>query len=204
MLSTVRSCWVFNPSRFQMKILLELLPILIFFAVYQWQGFIPATAAIMIASTTLVIYHYYTTKTWNKVLLISTALLMVFGGMTIVFKNPLFIQYKFSVFYGFLAIFLLLSQLFFNKNWVTWMIRQALPITEATGAVLLWGTVFFFGLLASINIALIWLISFNQWVWVKTWGSLFALLLFALWQGWVIMKDPVVVSQTKEPPSSSH
>lgn len=146
----------------------------------------------MIATIGLLLHRYFTTKTWDKVLIVSTLLVLVMGSLTLKFDNPLFIQYKLSALYGLLVTTLWISAQFFGKNWVAWIIRQAMPINDHTGKVLLRGTIGFFLFIALLNIVLIHSLSFDTWVSVKTFGISIALIFFAVWQGWVIMKDPQV------------
>jgi len=90
-----------------MQILVDFLPIIVFFATYKVAGVYAATAAIMAAMTLQIGFQWLRDRTVNKMLLTSGILVAVFGGITLLFRNPIFIQWKPTVVnWLFAAVFL--------------------------------------------------------------------------------------------------
>jgi intracellular septation protein len=85
-----------------MQLIVDFLPIIVFFAVYKGYGtfvsaddaIFPATAAIMIAMTIQITVQWIRKRTVNKMLLASGILVLIFGGITLTLRNALFIQWK--------------------------------------------------------------------------------------------------------------
>lgn len=113
-----------------MQQLLELLPIALFFIVYsmkgdtisfgdwsyQLDGIYSATAVLMIATLFQVAITWYMNKKLEKREWLLLAVVMVAGGMTLIFQNKIFIQWKPTVFNGVLALIFLLTPLFGEKK----------------------------------------------------------------------------------------
>ena len=70
-----------------MKFFTDLLPILAFFIVYKKFDIFYATAAAIIITFLQVLYSYLTSKKVEKVQIINLVVILVFGGMTILFQN---------------------------------------------------------------------------------------------------------------------
>src|SRR5210317_771101 len=95
-----------------MKQLLEFIPIILFFTVYQFDGetfeimgwshtvagIYTATAVLIVATLISLPIIWWLTGELEKRLLWTTAALLVFGGATLAFQNELFIQWKPSIF----------------------------------------------------------------------------------------------------------
>ena len=77
-----------------MKIIVDFLPIIVFFVAYQNAGVYAATGAIMVAMAVQICLQWLRERTVNKMLLTSGALVGVFGGITLMLRDPIFIQWK--------------------------------------------------------------------------------------------------------------
>ena len=77
-----------------MQILIDFLPIVVFFVAYRMADLYVATAALIIAMALQIGYQWIRDRTVNKLLLTSGILVAVFGGITLSFREPLFIQWK--------------------------------------------------------------------------------------------------------------
>ena len=75
-----------------MQALIDFLPIIVFFVVYQATDIYVATAALIAAMALQIGYQWLRTRTVNRMLLISGGLVFLFGGVTLLFRDPLFIQ----------------------------------------------------------------------------------------------------------------
>ena len=95
-----------------MKQVVEFIPIILFFIVYQldgetvslsgwtyqFDGIFSATAVLMAATVLQVVFTYAFTRTFEKRLLWLLLAVLVFGGATLIFRNQAFIQWKPTVF----------------------------------------------------------------------------------------------------------
>ena len=77
-----------------MKFLADFFPILLFFAAYQLYDIYVATAVAIASSALQVGYLWLTRHKVEKMHLITLALLIVFGGLTLLLRDPVFIKWK--------------------------------------------------------------------------------------------------------------
>ena len=93
-----------------MNLLFEFLPLFLFLGAYLYKGIYVALVVLMIAMPIGVLVKYLRTKTLDKMYLWSTAFLLIAGGLTLYFRNPLFLYWKPTVFYWVVAAAFLGSQ----------------------------------------------------------------------------------------------
>ena len=163
-----------------MKQLFDFLPIVLFFIVYkffldlpdelivavnEWLPFMAltpgnesdaiymATLVAIIATIIQVAFSAILLKKVEKMPIITLVLLVIFGGATLLLKDPLFIQWKPSVINGLFGIGFLLSQFIGSKPLVQRLMSQAVAIEDDSVWVKLnlsW--VFFFAISGLANI----------------------------------------------------
>ena len=73
-----------------MHLLIEYIPIIIFLVAYFDSGIFFATKALMVAMPIGFSIQWLITKKINKIYLSSTLLVLILGGATILFQNPIF------------------------------------------------------------------------------------------------------------------
>ena len=99
-----------------MLALLDLLPVVIFFAVYRLYGIYEATMALIIAMVLLIAVHWLIKGTVSRMLLVSGGFAVVLGGITIWLENPVFLQWKPTIVYWIFAAVLLGVDLVSPRN----------------------------------------------------------------------------------------
>src|SRR5688572_12200670 len=99
-----------------MQLLIDFIPLLAFFVAYMAYDLYVATATIIVAIALQIGYQWFRHGKVTKMLLISGAIVAVFGGITLVLRNPLFIQWKVTVVHWLFALALLGSQFFGAKT----------------------------------------------------------------------------------------
>ncbi|MFM7066272.1 MAG: inner membrane-spanning protein YciB [Gammaproteobacteria bacterium] len=92
-----------------MQALQDLLPVLLFFGVYKTSGIYAATAALLVATVLQVAWQYFRHRKVSGMLLASAAIVLVFGGLTLLIHDDRFIVWKPSVLYLLLALAFALS-----------------------------------------------------------------------------------------------
>jgi intracellular septation protein len=109
-----------------MQLLVDFLPILIFFGAYiVTKDIFIAIVAIMIVAPVVLAGQWIMTRKINKMTAISTALVVVFGAVTLLLDNPVFFYWKPTVFYWALAITCIATHFFGKKTIVQRMIEAA-------------------------------------------------------------------------------
>ena len=90
--------------------LADFLPLVLFLGAYIYKDIYLAVIVLMIAMPVGLALKYTMTRAVDKIYLWSTAFLLIFGGMTVYFRNPLFVYWKPTVFYWALALVFLLNR----------------------------------------------------------------------------------------------
>ncbi len=174
-----------------MQLLVDFLPIIIFFAVFKLYGMYAATAAIMIAMAVQIAVQWIRTRTVSKMLLTSGILVGVFGGMTLVLRNPIFFQWKPTIVNALFAVAFLGSQ-FIGRQTLTERIMghaAELPGRIWTQLNMIW--VVNFTVLAAANIYVVYNFSEETWVNFKVFGTLGLTIATAIGQAvWIAMNSP--------------
>jgi intracellular septation protein len=79
-------------------------PIVLFFISYKIWGLMPATAVLIAASVAAVIIGFMRARRLPWAPIITTAIVVVFGGLTLIFHNDTFIKMKPTVVYTLFAV----------------------------------------------------------------------------------------------------
>ena len=165
-----------------MSSLLEILLLAAFFVTYKWQGIYPATAVIMVGSVVAVAASWLMTRKVKPVLLVTMVLALFLGGLTLFFRDPVFLKWKFSIVEWFLGLWILASQFLGKRSFIRLAMEESLKLPDAVWSRLnlMWGGFFLF--LGTLNVYVIYNFSTDDWVKFKVWGSTGLLLAFAVAQ----------------------
>ena len=160
-------------------------PLLIFFLTYKFVGsgglgsMITATLVFMAAIVVAIVVGLVVLKRVSPMTWISAVLILGFGGLTIYFHDPKFIQIKPTIIYSFFAV-MLLAGLARRKAILRWLFGPIFPGLTDDGWVKLtrnWALFFLF--LAGANEVMRQALSFDTWLTVKVWGVTALCLVFA-------------------------
>ena len=167
-----------------MNQLLELSPLIVFFAVFEWKDIYWATGALMIACVLLMIVHRLRTGRFRTMHVVTAAVVLVLGAATLLLHDRRFIQWKPTVLLALTAV-VFLGSMFVGKEPLSR--RMFGPAFEGTVQVsarewaalnLLW--VGWFALLAVANIYVARNFAESVWVHFKVIGIPAAMFLFML------------------------
>lgn len=167
------------------KALYDLFPAVIFFVCYLIGGIYAGTLGLMIATSLQVAAHRYFEGLFDKTQLITMALVFLFGGATLFFHNPLFIQWKFTILYWLFALILLGSHVIGKKCIIQRLLEDKIPVPEAIlkRANYAWGL--FFIWFGCLNLFIVYTYSQKVWMMFKMFGAtgilLMASFIFALY-----------------------
>lgn len=166
-----------------MQLLLEYLPIAIFFAAYFLKGdFLFATAVLMAVMPVFLLVHWRLTRRLNKIYLGSTVLVLVFGGATLLFHNADFLKWKPTVLNWAIALVFLGSQWIGAKPIVERIMGHVVSLAREQWSRLNLMWVAFFAFMGAINLYVAYGFSEAFWVKFKLFGMLGLTLLFVVVQ----------------------
>ena len=165
-----------------MKFLFDLFPVILFFVAYKLAGIFVATAAAIAATFVQVGWLWLRGKRIDGMLWASLAIIVVFGGATLLLHDDTFIMWKPTVLYWLFAAVLAVSERFFGRNLIRAMMRAQLELPPAAWAKLNWSWAGFFAALGALNLYVAYHFTQNQWVNFKLFGVTGLMLLFILAQ----------------------
>jgi intracellular septation protein len=169
-----------------MQVLADYFPLLLFFIAFKWQGIWVATAVAIVASVAQIAWFYWRGRV-SAVHWISLAIIVVFGGATLLLQDETFIKWKPTVLYLTFGAVLAVGKLAYRRDLLSFLMKDlSLPASVWTG--LTWAWVAFFAAMAFAN----WYVAFHfatdTWVNFKVWGGIGLFLIFALAQGVVLAR----------------
>ena len=165
-------------------------PLLIFFTVYYKsdKDLITSIPPLIIATLIAVFIVYMMEKKIPYVPLISAVIISVFGGLTIFFKNPVFLYLKPTIINILFAIILLGGKVVSNKNLLKVFFQKSIRLEEIGWDKLMYRWIAFFIFLAILNEAVWRTQSEEFWVNFKVWGILPLTFIFTAFQVPLIQK----------------
>jgi intracellular septation protein len=162
-----------NPARPQfnpvLKLVLDIGPLVLFFAANLRFGIFTATAAFMVAVLIALAVAYAKTRRIEVMPLVTAVIVVIFGGLTLILHNDTFIKLKPTIIY---ALFsgTLVAGLLFGKSFLGVLFDSVFNLTDEGWRKLTWRWAFFFFVLALLN-EIVWRnFSTDFWVSFKLFG----------------------------------
>ena len=155
-----------NPT---LKLVLDIGPLILFFAANSKFGIYAATGSFMVAVLIALAVAYVLVRRVEIMPLITAVIVLIFGGLTIVLHNDLFIKLKPTIIY---LLFggALLGGLYFNKPLLGMVFDSVFHLTEEGWRKLTWRWALFFLFLAIVNEAVWRTQTTDFWVSFKLFG----------------------------------
>jgi intracellular septation protein len=164
-----------------LKLALDLGPLVLFFFANSRYGIFAATAVFMVAILIALAISYALTRHLPVMPMVSAAVVVVFGGLTLILQDELFIKLKPTIIYLLFAG-VLLGGLALRKPLLGMVFDSVFHLTEEGWRKLTLRWALFFLLLAVLN-EIVWRTqSTDFWVSFKVFGVLPLTLIFALLQ----------------------
>jgi intracellular septation protein len=174
-----------------MQLLFDFLPVIAFFVAYKLADIYVATGVIIVASVLQVSIYWFWKRRVNPMHLVSSGLVLVFGGLTLLIHDKAFIMWKpTAVNWLFAAAFLVsLWRRVSDRPLIQRMMSAAggeLELSEALWRRLNWLWIAFFVVMGAANLLVFRYFDENTWVNFKAWGMLGLTLAFIVLQGlWI-------------------
>ncbi|QLC21597.1 septation protein A [Parasphingopyxis sp. CP4] len=187
-----------------MRMALDFGPVLVFFVVNYLApapfSIFYATAAFMAAMMAAMIYSWTKVGKISPMLLFSGAMVLIFGGVTLLLRDETFIKIKPTIYYVFIAL-LLIGGLLTKRPTLQALLGSAYPGLTERGWNLLsrnWA-IFFLGM-AVLNEAVWRNFSTDFWIGFKLWGAIPLTLIFAIANVPMLLKNGLDVEDKDDVP----
>ncbi|HKW81667.1 MAG TPA: septation protein A [Casimicrobiaceae bacterium] len=162
-----------------MQFLADYFPLLLFFLAFKLQGIFVATAVAIVASIAQIAYFRWHRGRVAAVHWMSLAIIVVFGGATLLLHDETFIKWKPTVLYWLFAVVLATGRLAFRKNLLSTLLKD-LTLPDSIWARLTWGWVVFLGAMGVANLYIAAHFTTDVWVNFKVWGGIGLFMLAAV------------------------
>ena len=176
-----------------LKFITDFGPLLIFFTIYYKSGndLKAAIPPLIISTLIAVAIMYIVEKKIPYVPLIGAVVISLFGGLTLYFDNPIFIYMKPTIVNVIFALILIVSKVFYQKNFLKLFLQTAFQLNEEGWSKLNFRWAYFFIFLAILN-EIVWRTQpETTWVNFKVWGMLPITIIFTAMQVPLINKYKV-------------
>ena len=154
-----------------MNQLLDFVPVALFVIVFFLTDIFYATGALMIGVTLQVLVYLALKKPVSRELKITLWASLIFGGLTLVFRNETFIQWKPTIVNWLLAAGLLGSHFVGRKNALQHMLGKQLTLVESVWVRLNFGWALGFFIAGALNLVVAYNFSMEFWVSYKLIGG---------------------------------
>lgn len=171
-----------------MKFLFDLFPVILFFIAFKFFGIYTATAVAIGATIAQIIYSKLRHGKVDNMLLISGVIITVFGGATLLLKDPTFIQWKPTVLYWLFSLTLLGAQFIFKKNPIRSFMEKQINLPNNVWARLNLAWALLFIALGILNLYVAFNYSQDIWVDFKLFGITGIMFIFIVIQTFVLSK----------------
>ena len=165
-----------------MKFLFDLFPVLLFFLAFKVYDIDVATGVAIAATLAQVAWLKLRGRRVETMLWASLAIIVVFGGATLVLQDETFIKWKPTVLYWLFGAVLALSALVFRRNLIRAMLSEQMQLPDPVWARLNLSWVCFFVFMGAANLWVAYTFSTDLWVNFKLFGGMGLMLLFVVAQ----------------------
>ncbi len=166
-----------------MQLILDYLPVVAFFVAYKQADIYTATIVLMATMPLVPLAHWIFTRQVGRIYLISTALVLVLGGITLALRNSLFLIWKPTLLNWAMAAVCFASLYIGEKPLIQRLLQSAVELSAAQWRQLtvIWGL--FFAVAGAANIFVAYRFGESAWVSFKLFGLLGMTLAFMVIQG---------------------
>jgi intracellular septation protein len=171
-----------------MKFLFDIFPVVLFFIAWNLYDIFTATAVAIVATVLQVAWMWLRHRRVDNLLWVTLAIMLVFGGATLILKDPTFIKIKPTVLYWLFAAVLVGAQLFFGKNLIRSMMEKQMKLPDAVWGRLNASWVGFFVVMGILNLYIAYTYSEAVWVQFKFYGGIGLMLIFVVAQALLLAR----------------
>ena len=171
-----------------MKFLFDIFPVVLFFVAFKLYDIYIATAVAIAASFVQIGWLWLRHRKVETMLWVSLAVIVVFGGATLVLQDETFIKWKPTVLYWLFAGVLAAGALAFRKNLVRSMMERQVSLPDVVWGKLLASWIAFFAVMGTLNLVVAYNFSTDAWVNFKLFGGIGLMIAFVVLQAMMLAK----------------
>jgi intracellular septation protein len=169
-------------SMARMKLLLDFFPIVFFFIAFKMYDIYVATGVLIIASLLQTTVHWVMHRRFEKMHVITLLLVCVFGGLTLLLQDEMFIKWKPTVINWLFAIAFMGSQFIGDKSILQRMMADHITLPAVIWLRLNIAWTVFFITLGMANLYVVYNFDTETWVNFKLFGLLGLTIVFVIGQ----------------------
>jgi intracellular septation protein len=181
-----------------MKLLYDFFPILLFFIAYKVYDIYVATAVTIAAAFVQTGLYWLRHRRFENTHLLTLGLLVVFGGLTLILHDPVFIKWKPTLVNWLFAIGFIGSQFIGRKPLVERMMGHAVSLPAPIWSRLNQAWTWFFVAMGALNLYVAYNFSEDTWVNFKLFGMLGLTLAFVIAQSLYLSRHLVAENDAEE------
>ncbi len=179
-----------------MQLLFDFFPVIAFFVAYKLADIYVATGVIIAAVIIQVAVQWFRHRKVSPMTLISGALVLIFGTITLLVHDKTFSQWKPTVLNRLFGAGFLVSQFFGEQPLIQRLMGANLTLERPVWIKLNLMWVVFFFVMGALNLYVAFSFEESTWVNFKLFGMLGLTMVFALLQGvWLSSKMPADEAQ---------
>jgi len=171
-----------------MKFLFDIFPVVLFFIAFKIYDIYVATAVAIAATFVQIAWTWFRHRKVDNLLWVSLAVIVVFGGATLLLQDETFIKWKPTVLYWLFATVLTVAAAAFRKNLIRVMMETQVTLPEIVWGRLLASWIAFFALMGALNLLVAYNFSTDAWVNFKLFGGIGLMLAFILLQALMLAR----------------
>ncbi len=179
-----------------MNMLLQFLPLLLFFFTYHQYDMYAAILVLMIASTISNAILWVLQKHLSKVDIATYCMIMLFGAASLWFHNPLFIKWKPTILFWLFAFIIWFNHFIRKSNTVKWLLEKNISLPANCWSTLDHFSAIYFSIMGTLNLWVLLNMSEKAWVNFKSFGIIISSIIFSLSIGVYIVKNANMIKQT--------
>ena len=176
-----------------MKFLFDLLPVILFFVAFKFAGIYVATGIAIATTIAQVLWMWLRHRKVEPMQWVSLAIIVVFGGATMLLHDETFIKWKPTALYWLFGITLFVAELVFDKNLIRAMMEKQMALPENLWRAVNFSWALFFLAMGAINLVIAYHFSTDTWVDFKLFGGMGLMVVFivvqSLWLAKYIKQD---------------
>ena len=165
-----------------MKLLIDFLPIVVFFVAFKLFDIWVATGVAIAATVAQIAWLRWSTGKVEPMQWLSLGVIVLFGGATLLAHNEAFIKWKPTVLYWLMGGALFIGQLVFRRNLLKTLMGAQMALPESAWRVMNWSWIAFFAVMGVANLWVAFNFDTDTWVNFKLFGGLGLMVAFVLAQ----------------------
>ncbi|WP_404408075.1 septation protein IspZ [Pseudidiomarina marina] len=171
-----------------MLLVLEYLPIILFFLFYLLGDIFIATGVLMVGTVMQIVVMKFMREPVTMRHWIVMWAVLIFGSITLFLRDEWFVKIKVTVIYVAIALFLLIGMWWKKRSPLQSMLDSEINLPLFAWRRLTYAWVIFSLSLAIINVYIAEMMSLDAWVNFKVFGTLGATLIFSVFSGAYMFK----------------